>query len=71
MDHVIKVYRVPNEVVARMGPLAEPGKSPAKATGFGGSAGADVLKFAVCAGVAAARVSDEHQTARSPVAAAN
>jgi hypothetical protein len=34
MDHVIKVYRVPNEVVARMGPLAEPGKSPAKATGL-------------------------------------
>jgi hypothetical protein len=24
MDHVIKVYRVPNEVVARMGPLSEP-----------------------------------------------
>jgi hypothetical protein len=24
MDHVIKVYRVPNEVIARMGPLAEP-----------------------------------------------
>jgi hypothetical protein len=34
MDHVIKVYRVPNEVVARMGPLAEPGKSPAKALGL-------------------------------------
>jgi len=34
MDHVIKVYRVPNEVVARMGPLAEPGKGPAKATGL-------------------------------------
>jgi len=25
---------VPNEVVARMGPLAEPGKGPAKATGL-------------------------------------
>ena len=24
IDHVIKVYRVPNEVIARMGPLAEP-----------------------------------------------
>ena len=31
MDHVKKVYRVPNEVIARMGPLAESGKSPAKA----------------------------------------
>jgi hypothetical protein len=24
IDHVIKVYRVPNEVIARMGPLSEP-----------------------------------------------
>src|SRR5262245_18258895 len=24
IDHVIQVYRVPNEVVARMGPLAKP-----------------------------------------------
>lgn len=31
IDHVIKVYRVPNEVVARMGPLAEPGNRRAKA----------------------------------------
>jgi hypothetical protein len=29
-DHVIQVYRVPNEVVARMGPLAEPGSRQAK-----------------------------------------
>jgi hypothetical protein len=33
IDHVIKVYRVPNEVVARMGPLAEPGNRRAKAVG--------------------------------------
>jgi hypothetical protein len=35
IDHVIKMYRVPNEVLARMGPLSEPralpGKSPASA----------------------------------------
>ena len=34
IDHVIKVYRVPNEVIARMGPLAEPGNSPAKPLGL-------------------------------------
>jgi hypothetical protein len=28
--HVLQVYRVPNEVVARMGPLATPGVDPAK-----------------------------------------
>src|SRR2546430_1573018 len=30
IDHVIQVYRVPNEVIARMGPLAEPSIDPAK-----------------------------------------
>jgi hypothetical protein len=34
IDHVIKVYRVPNEVIARMGPLAEPGNSSAKPLGL-------------------------------------
>ena len=34
IDHVIGVYRVPNEVVARMGPLAEPGIRPTKTTGL-------------------------------------
>ena len=34
IDHVIQVYRVPNEVVARMGPLAEPGNRPTKTTGI-------------------------------------
>jgi translation elongation factor EF-4 len=29
-DHVIQVYRVPNEVVARMGPLAGAGSRPEK-----------------------------------------
>jgi hypothetical protein len=33
IDHVIKVYGVPDEVVARMGPLARPGAHPAKAKG--------------------------------------
>src|SRR4051794_18352881 len=32
MDHVIKIYRVPNEVVARMGPLSEPHALPTKTT---------------------------------------
>jgi hypothetical protein len=31
LDHVLQVYRVPNEVVARMGPLPEPGIHAAKA----------------------------------------
>jgi hypothetical protein len=30
IDHVIQIYRVPNEVVARMGPLAEPRIHPTK-----------------------------------------
>ncbi len=30
IDHAIQVYRVPNEVVARMGPLAEPRIHPTK-----------------------------------------
>jgi hypothetical protein len=29
LAHVVQVYRVPNEVVARMGPLATPGIDPA------------------------------------------
>ena len=33
IDHVIKVYRVPNEVVARMGPLSEPRALPNKSVG--------------------------------------
>jgi hypothetical protein len=32
IDHVIQVYRVPNEVVARMGPMAEPRSHPTKTT---------------------------------------
>ena len=32
IDHVIKVYGVPDEVVARMGPLARPSIDPTKAT---------------------------------------
>lgn len=31
IDHVIKVYGVPDEVVARMGPLARPSTHPAEA----------------------------------------
>ena len=30
IDHVIQVYGVPNEVVARMGPLARPSVQPTK-----------------------------------------
>jgi hypothetical protein len=30
IDHVIQVYRVPNEVIARMGPLPEPRSHPAR-----------------------------------------
>jgi hypothetical protein len=30
IDHVIQVYGVPNEVVARMGPLARPSSHPTK-----------------------------------------
>ena len=30
IDHVIQVYGVPNEVVARMGPLTTPSADPAK-----------------------------------------
>lgn len=30
LDHLLQVYRVPNEVVARMGPLAMPDIDPAK-----------------------------------------
>jgi hypothetical protein len=30
IDHVIQVYGVPNEVVARMGPLARPNTHPSK-----------------------------------------
>jgi hypothetical protein len=32
IDHVIKVYRVPDEVVARMGPLPRRGLHPVKTT---------------------------------------
>lgn len=32
IDHVIQVYRVPNEVIARMGPLAGPSMRPTKTT---------------------------------------
>ena len=32
IDHVLKVYRVPDEVVARMGPLARPSVRPTKTT---------------------------------------
>ena len=32
IDHVIKVYRVPDEVVARMGPLARPSVRPTETT---------------------------------------
>ena len=31
--HVLQVYRVPNEVVARMGPLAKPSIHPTKSKG--------------------------------------
>jgi hypothetical protein len=30
LTHLLQVYRVPNEVVARMGPLATPGVEPAE-----------------------------------------
>src|SRR3954453_6737076 len=30
IDHVIQIYRVPNEVIARMGPLPEPRALPKK-----------------------------------------
>jgi hypothetical protein len=33
IDHVIQVYRVPKEVVARMGPLVTPSIHPTKTTG--------------------------------------
>ena len=33
IDHVIQVYGVPNEVVARMGPLAMPNMHPTKIIG--------------------------------------
>lgn len=33
INHVIQVYRVPNEVIARMGPLARPSTQPAKTKG--------------------------------------
>jgi hypothetical protein len=33
IDHVIQVYRVPNEVLARMGPLAGPSIHPKKTMG--------------------------------------
>ena len=33
IDHVIQVYGVPNEVVARMGPLAMPSMHPTRTTG--------------------------------------
>ena len=33
-DHVIQVYQVPNEVVARMGPLATPSVHPTKTKGI-------------------------------------
>ena len=32
-DHVIQVYRVPKEVIARMGPLATPNTHPKKTMG--------------------------------------
>jgi len=35
IDHVIQVYRVPQEVVARMNPLATPGIPSTKAMGAG------------------------------------
>ena len=44
IDHVIQVYGVPNEVVARMGPLAKPSIHPTKTVGISGSAAANVLK---------------------------
>src|SRR5207249_5363755 len=34
IDHVIQVYGVPNEVVARMGPLAMPSMHPTKNKGL-------------------------------------
>ena len=34
IDHVIQIYRVPNEVVARMGPLAMPTSHSTKTTGI-------------------------------------
>ena len=34
IDHVIQVYGVPNEVVARMGPLATPSVQPTKTKGI-------------------------------------
>jgi len=34
IDHVIQVYGVPNEVLARMGPLAMPRMHPTKARGL-------------------------------------
>ena len=34
IDHVIQVYGVPNEVVARMGPLAMPSMHPTKTRGL-------------------------------------
>ena len=34
IDHVIQVYGVPNEVVARMGPLARPSIHPTKTKGI-------------------------------------
>ena len=34
IDHVIQVYGVPNEVVARMGPLAMPSMHPTGTTGI-------------------------------------
>jgi hypothetical protein len=34
IDHVIQVYGVPNEVVARMGPLATPSIHPTKTKGI-------------------------------------
>ena len=33
IDHVLQVYRVPNEVLARMGPLARPSIQPTKTVG--------------------------------------
>jgi hypothetical protein len=35
IDHVIQVYAVPKEVLARMGPLARPRVQPAKTWGLG------------------------------------
>jgi hypothetical protein len=34
LTHLLQVYRVPNEVVARMGPLTEPRIHPAKTLGL-------------------------------------